>query len=147
MIQFATRRLKNILSSGLAPRALLATICIGGALALLPIMWGTTLLCAAVGHRFRLNHVVLQSVNYLIYPVQLALIIPYYRLGARLFPWGPPLPAEIMTVAFHGDGSMVKLLAWGTLKAVAAWLVTTPLLALLLHQFGLMILNRKPSPA
>jgi hypothetical protein len=95
---------------------------------------------------FRLNQVVLQSVNYLLYPLQLVLIIPYCRLGARLFPWGPPFPAEIVTYVLHGQGGTIKLFAWATLKAVAAWLLTAPPLALVLYQLFSMMIGRKLSP-
>jgi hypothetical protein len=145
-MRIVSRHLKAILSSGLTPRKLLATLCIGGALGLMPIVWGTTVLCAVAAYVFRLNQVVLQSVNYLLYPLQLALIIPYCRLGTRLFPWGPPFPAEILTYVLHGQGGMFKLFAWATLKAVAAWLLTAPPLALALYQFFSMMIGRKRSP-
>jgi uncharacterized protein (DUF2062 family) len=141
MMQIVSRRLKAILAAGLTPRKLLATLCIGAALGLMPLVWGTTILCAVAAYVFRLNQVVLQSVNYLLYPLQLALIIPYCRLGARLFPWGPPFPAEILSYVLHGHGGgMIKLFAWATLKAVAAWLLTAPPLALVLYLlFSMMI--------
>ena len=146
MMQIVSRRLKTILASGLTPRKLLITLCIGGVLGLMPIVWGTTILCAVAAYVFRLNHVVLQSVNYLFYPLQLVLIIPYCKLGARLFPWGPPFPAEILTYVLHGQGSgMIKLFAWATLKAVAAWLLTAPPLAFVLYQiFSMMIRGKRP---
>lgn len=142
-----SRRLKAILAAGLTPRKLLATFCIGGALGLLPIVWGTTLLCVVVAYVFRLNQVALQSVNYLFYPLQLALIIPYCRLGARLFPWGPPFPPEILTYVLHGHGvGMIQLFAWATLKAVGAWLLTAPPLAFVLYLlFSAMIGGKRSS--
>ncbi|GFE60495.1 DUF2062 domain-containing protein [Geobacter sp. AOG2] len=140
------QRLKTILASGLTPRKLLVTLCIGGALGLLPIVWGTTLLCIAVAYVFRLNQVVLQSVNYLFYPLQLALIIPYCRLGARLFPWGPPFPAEILTYVLHGHGAgMFRLFAWATFKATGAWLLTAPPLAFVIYLVFSMMIGGKRS--
>lgn len=114
---------------------------------MLPLVWGTTILCAVAAYFFKLNQVVLQSVNYLLYPLQLALIIPYCRLGSRLFPWGPPFPAEILTYVLHGQGGMFKLFAWATLKAVAAWLLTAPPSALVLYRFFSMMIGRKCTPA
>ena len=140
------RRLKAILAAGLTPHKLLITLCVGGALGLLPIVWGTTILCIAVAYVFRLNQVVLQSVNYLLYPLQLALIIPYCRLGARLFPWGPPFPAEILTYVHHGHGGgTIKLLAWATLKAVGAWLLTAPPLAVVVYHLFSIVMGTKRS--
>ena len=45
----------------------------------------TTLRCAGAGLAFRLNHPVMQTVNYAAYPLQIALLLPFWRLGERLF--------------------------------------------------------------
>jgi hypothetical protein len=69
--------------------------------------------------------VALQSVNYLFYPVQLALLLPFFKLGTWLFPWGPPLPERLFSALLHNPGLLsVNFLAWITLKSLAAWLVT-----------------------
>jgi hypothetical protein len=142
----AALRLKAVLAAGLTPRKLLLTLCIGGALGLLPIVWGTTILCVVVAYVFRLNQVALQSVNYLFYPLQLVLIIPYCRLGARLFPGGPPFPPGILTYVLHGHGAgMIQLFAWATLKAVGAWLLTAPPLAFVLYLLFSMVIGGKRS--
>lgn len=118
-------RLQVVLASGLTPQKLAMTLCIGCALGIMPLLWGTSLLCILLAHIFRLNHVALQSVNYLFYPIQLALLVPFFKLGTWLFPWGPPLPAHMFSMLLHNPGlSSLNFLAWITLKSVAAWLVT-----------------------
>jgi uncharacterized protein (DUF2062 family) len=119
------KRVQVILSSGLTPQKLALTLCIGCALGIMPLLWGTSLICIFLAHIFRLNHVVLQSVTYLFYPVQLALLMPFLKLGTWLFPWGPPLPAQIFTTLIHNPGlTSLNFLAWITFKSLAAWLVT-----------------------
>ena len=68
-------RLQQITGSGLSPRSLAKTVCIGAAIGLMPLVWGSSLLCILVGRWFRLNQLVLQAVNYLLYPVQLVLLV------------------------------------------------------------------------
>lgn len=53
-------------------------------LAIVPVFGITTGLCFLTGRLFRLNHVVMQAVNFLIYPLQLLLILPFLRVGEML---------------------------------------------------------------
>lgn len=122
------------MACGLTPQKLALTLCIGTAIGVLPLLWGTTLICMLLAHIFKLNHVALQSVNYLLYPLQLVLLVPFFGLGTRLFPWGPPLPASMIATLVSGSGlSQLHLLGWLTLKALAAWSVTVLPLALLIY--------------
>lgn len=73
------------LKQGLSPEGLAWSLCLALACATCPVIGATTLLCIGVGAAFRLNHPVMQVVNYLSYPVQLALLIPFWRLGEQLF--------------------------------------------------------------
>lgn len=100
----------------------------------MPLLWGTSLLCILLAHLLRLNQVALQSVNYLLYPLQLALLVPFFKLGAWLIPWGPPLPAHIFSSLIHNPGfSSLHMLIWITLKSVAAWMCTVLPVALLIY--------------
>ena len=129
-----TQRCKAIATSGLSPRRLARTLCIGGALGLLPLVWGTSLICFWLAHRYKLNHLVLQSVNYLLYPAQIALLVPFCKLGLFLIPWGPTtLPDQLSNLAQTGFSGAFLLLLWLTFKALFAWLITVPILALVLY--------------
>ena len=81
---------KNALLRGISPRKLALTLAIGFVVGFLPVLWGATLLCAGLAFLFRLNQAIIQSANFLAYPVQIAMFVPFYRMGARIFPWGPP---------------------------------------------------------
>lgn len=137
------RRLSEVLQSGLTPHKLALTLCLGLAIGVLPVLWGATILCAVCGHCFRLNHVALQAVNYLAYPLQIALFIPFCLLGQRLFPWGPAIPPAILATLLHGHlATSMHLLGWITIKAITAWFVTAAPLAASLY-FPLTMLFRK----
>jgi uncharacterized protein (DUF2062 family) len=112
------------MTCGMTPRKLALTLCIGIALGIMPLVWGTTLICVLLAHLFRLNQVALQSVNYLLYPVQLALLVPFFKLGTWLFPWGPPVPPRLLASMIRNPGSSLNILGWIMLKSLAAWLVT-----------------------
>jgi uncharacterized protein (DUF2062 family) len=138
------KRLHAVMSSGLTPQKCAQTLCIGIALGTMPIVWGTTLLCIALAHIFRLNHVALQSVNYLLYPLQLALLIPFFRLGSRLFPWGPQVPPNMMSTLIHNPGlDTLQIIGWITLKSLAAWSVTALPLAMFTYGILRTVASRK----
>jgi uncharacterized protein (DUF2062 family) len=118
------KRLRVIVSAGLTPKKLAQTLCIGTALGILPLLWGTTLICLIVAHTLKLNHVVLQTINYLFYPLQLVLLFPFFKLGIWLFPWGPPLPSQLLATLMHRPLSSLHLLGWITFASLAAWLLT-----------------------
>lgn len=70
---------------GLSAQGLSWSLCLALVCATCPVIGATTLLCLAAGAIFRLNHPVMQVVNYLSYPLQIALLLPFWRLGERLF--------------------------------------------------------------
>jgi hypothetical protein len=127
-------RVRLVLSCGLTPQKLALTLCLGIAIGIIPLVWGTSLICFILAGTFRLNHIALQSVNCLLWPVNLALMVPFFKLGAWLFPGGPPLPQHIFSTPAPGAGfPALSLFGWLTLKAVAAWAVTALPAALLAY--------------
>ncbi|MBW4053825.1 MAG: DUF2062 domain-containing protein [Proteobacteria bacterium] len=124
MLSPLLKRFRKVLTCGLTPQKSALTLCVGFAIGVMPLLWGTTLICIVVAYIFKLNHVALQSVNYLFYPLQLVLLVPFFTLGARLFPWGPPLPPHLFAAVIRNPGTSWRLLYWITLKSLAAWLVT-----------------------
>lgn len=148
--ELVIRPVKQIVTSGLSPRILALTICVGGAIGLLPLLWGSSLLCLWLAQRFKLNHLVLQSVNYLLYPAQLALLVPFCKLGLLLLPFGatvaPDQLGQLLTAFPAGIIQMLPLVFWLTCKAVVAWLITVPPLGLLVYLVLLTtVVKRKES--
>jgi len=100
----------------------------------MPLLWGTTLLCAALATKLKLNQAAIQATNYVCYPLQLALFLPFCRLGELLFPWGPRVTSEVLQGVLHGHvGASLALVGWATARALGAWAITVPPLALLLY--------------
>lgn len=88
MVEFLRRRLVEpvlaLLRQGLAPRELALCLALGTGIGLFPVLGISTPLLAAIALLRRLNLAAIQLVNYLIYPLQLLLIIPFVRLGEAL---------------------------------------------------------------
>src|SRR5271170_1307288 len=94
------RPILDLLRQGVTPEKLALSLALGAAIGVFPALGTTTALCALVAFIWRLNLPAIQIVNYFVYPVQLALLIPFFRAGEILF-GAPHLPlslAEILTV-------------------------------------------------
>jgi uncharacterized protein (DUF2062 family) len=87
------------------------SIALGAVIGILPVLGSTTLLCAAAAILLRLNLPVIQLSNYLVYPLQIALLIPFVRLGAFLFQVEAP-PFSIETL-----GALFQQNFWGTVAS------------------------------
>ena len=74
-----------LLKQGLTPEKLALTISLGVALGTIPVLGSTSITCAAVAAALGLNQAAIQGVNYVVYPLQITLLIPFLKLGAILF--------------------------------------------------------------
>jgi hypothetical protein len=72
-------------------------VAVGLALGVFPLQGATTTLCILIAFVFRLNQPAMQLVNYLAYPLQLALLVPFIRMGERLF-GTLPMPLSLSAV-------------------------------------------------
>jgi hypothetical protein len=127
-------KVKRYLQQGQRPDDLAWSIAIGSALGLFPVPGMATLLCALAGLYRRLNPVVLQAFNYAVYPLQIGMLGIYYALGNIWFVTaGSPVNLNTVTEILAKDVlSGVPLLLQAALPIVTAWLLTSPLLVLML---------------
>jgi uncharacterized protein (DUF2062 family) len=75
----------NLWPGNLPPESAARSIATGVFLGLLPILGLPTPLCALAAAVFRLNLALVQAANYSVYPLQIALVIPFYRLGEWIY--------------------------------------------------------------
>ena len=134
MIELLRRRLVRPileqLTQGLSPDAIALTIAIGLAIAVIPVVGTTTILCTAAAIVLRLNQPLIQAINYLSFPLQLAFILPYLKLGRLLF-GGPAVrmsAEELAAFVTSRPGEAIEALWRVTLQAVGAWALTAPLI-------------------
>ncbi|GMU58259.1 MAG: hypothetical protein AMXMBFR34_00220 [Myxococcaceae bacterium] len=148
MKSFLRRRvldpLKQQLSQGVTPGRLAVALALGLVIGSVPIIGITSLICAAVAVVFRLNQPAIQVANYLAYPLQIGLFIPFFHAGADLF----SAPRVTFTVTSLTDemsadltGTMGKY-AVANVRAVTAWAIVAPLAVLLLSVVLRFILAR-----
>ncbi|TXH05524.1 MAG: DUF2062 domain-containing protein [Nevskiaceae bacterium] len=124
------------LRQGITPEKIALTLALGGVLGLFPIIGATTLLCALAAWWLRLNQPVIQLVNYLLYPLHLLLLLPFYRAGETLFrqPHVPIFSVADLAHRFQA-GPLQFLVDYGMvgLYGVVVWALLAPPTAALLY--------------
>lgn len=145
----ARHKIRNLVESlfiqGISPKKMALTICLGIYIGTVPVLWGSTILCAALAFIFRLNQPGIQAANYLVYPIQLAMIVPFYRMGAIIFSCGTSVSVDLTLKEIMNNwiGNFALILL-ATLKAIAVWfLIATPL-SLLLYFLLFPLFARMP---
>jgi uncharacterized protein (DUF2062 family) len=137
-IAWIKRKAAEWLRQGLSPQRLALTLALGVAVGCIPVVGIPTLVCAALAVALRLNLPAMQVANYAVMPLQLVLIVPFVRLGGRIFGSGRAAEAGSMLHApsialFAQMGGLAgqALLAWLLIAIPAVALLTAMLTVLL----------------
>lgn len=77
--------LGTALKKGLSFQKLAVSLALGITVGLIPFYGMTTILVGALALFLRLDFIVMQAVHYLVHPVQIALLIPFFKAGNNLF--------------------------------------------------------------
>lgn len=134
-----------LLSQGVTPDKIAATLAVGTAVSLLPFFGLTTISNVLVGLKLRMNQPLLQALNYLLTPVQLGMIFVYVRCGETL--WGvqeAPFSLNELVDTFTQKpiGEFLQRFGWTGIHAFTAWALSVPVIIPVLY-YSLRPLMRK----
>ena len=132
------------LTQGITPDKISLTLAIGTACSLLPFLGFTSLLNLGVGLALRLNQPILQTLNQLLGPLQLVLILVYVRVGEKIWHAAPmPLSVSTLVRSFKDSpGAFLQRFGWTGIHAATAWILSVPLIVGALY-YGLRPLVRR----
>ena len=133
-----------LLRQGATPEEMALSIALGVTLGVFPVLGTTTVLCALAALILRVNLPAIQMVNYIVYPAQIALLIPFFRLGEKLFgaPHLPLSPAQIVAMIRANWRAATQFL-WTTVwHAAVAWSLIAPVLVVLSYASLAPVLRR-----
>ena len=127
--------IKSLLVQGVSPEKISLSLACGVVFGLFPVMGTTTFLCALVAVALGLNLPAIQAISFLIYPAQLALIVPFIRAGQFLLRSGPTslTLAQMVALAHGGAGRTIRLLWHLAVAGIAAWMIFAPVALALLY--------------
>lgn len=134
--------LESALSQGGSQQKLALTLTVGTVMGLMPLLWGSCLLCLCIGWRWRLNHPLIQLLNYSLYPVQIGLFVPFLCAGNWLFGQAVPLDETLIECFMQEPLSVFNQLWLANLQGLFVWGVVSLLLSPLLYFVFSVFLRR-----
>lgn len=151
-------KLRPFLVQGISPRRLAFTLSVGFVLGCIPVVGIPTGLCVVVALVLRLNQPAIQAANYAAMPFQVALIVPFARLGGKLTPHSlqpsfnlsgltTTLAHSPLQVVMHSSGAFLGQLGILAAQALLAWLVIAVPVAVVMTLMLTGVLRRVPALA
>jgi len=133
------------LRQGISPQRLALTLALGFAIGCIPVLGVTTALCVIVALGLRLNFPAIQAANWAAAPLQLVLLVPFVRLGGRLFAFGSGRAIEIGSLLHTSPLVLISQVGSIFGHALLAWLlIAIPMVALMTAMLT-MLLRRVPA--
>jgi uncharacterized protein (DUF2062 family) len=125
-----------LLTQGVAPDKVAATLAVGTVCSMFPFLGTTSALNLGVGLWLRMNQPILQTLNQLLGPIHLVMILVYVRVGEWL--WraeGERFSIAEMIRAFGelSFSDFLRQFGWAGLHALTAWALTAPLLFAIIY--------------
>ena len=115
----------ELLKQGMSPEKIALTVALGISLGVVPVIGSTTTLCTLAAISLRLNLPAIMLVNGVVYPLQIALLVPFLRAGAWLFRVdGPKLTVtQIFKLITTNLWHAILTLWVATMHALVVWLI------------------------
>jgi uncharacterized protein (DUF2062 family) len=126
----------TLLKQGISQEKIALSIAVGAALGIFPILGASTALCALAALILRLNLPAIQLVNFVVYPLQLFLLVPFLRAGGwlvgdqRFSKLGKEIIDLIQNDLWGSFGMLWSL----TVYAVLLWLIVSPIIIVVLYK-------------
>ncbi len=138
------RVIRDGLKKGFSQRKIAISITLGVIIGIIPVYGITTLMVSVLALSLRLNMIVMQAVHYILHPIQIALFIPFFKLG-DLFLKGSSVKFSVSeyihlfkTDFWAGLNEIWKL----NLSAVIVWLIISIPMYILLYRLSANMLKK-----
>lgn len=142
--RWVIRPILNQLKQGTSPEKLSWSISLGVTLGIFPIMGSTSVVCFIAGYFLKLNQPVLHLFKTFTYPLQLALILVYIRLGQMLN--GVPLIKfsipQLLSRFKDDPAQFARDFGMAALHGIEAWAISSLFLIPVLYFISLPILKK-----
>lgn len=119
-------KITALFKQGLSPIHLSQSIIVSGALSIIPILGVTTFILTALSIKKKLNLPIMMAISYLMWPIQILLIIPFIRVGESIFsvPFSHHTAEEIINSFQNSFLQTLSHLSFELLCGLGGWLLT-----------------------
>ena len=134
-----------LLKQGLTPKELSQSIIMSGLISTIPILGVSTFMITTVSFKRKLNLPVMIALSYLMWPVQIMLIIPFIRVGEFIFsvPRNHHTVEEIISSFQNSFFQTLSQLSFELLCGLGGWLFTAVPVAVVVYWVSLLFLKEK----
>ena len=141
----AKEKITTHLKQGLTPRELCQSIIVSGLISTIPILGVGTIMLTAVSLKRKLNLPIMISFGYLLWPIQILLIIPFIRVGEFIFsvPRNHYGVEEIISSFQSSFFQTLSQLSFELLCGLAGWLVTAVPIATGIYWISLLFFKKR----
>ena len=133
-----------LLKQGVTPEKLSLSVALGITLGIIPLLGIITILCAFLAIHFRLNAAIMIIFSNLVYPIQLALYIPFIRLGEYTFDM-PSIPfsiGEMLANIRHDWVEAINKFGLANLLGLFSWAIVALPLGLVIYYLALYLFKK-----
>lgn len=149
--EVARERAASCLLQGISPNRLAITLAVGFVLGCIPVVGLPTVICALLAAALRLNLPAIQFANYMAMPFQVALIVPFVRIGGKLAPSAARSSLDMSALMhspfqllMHSSRAMALQVGLLAGQALLAWLVLAVPVVIVLALVLAGVLRRVP---
>lgn len=134
----------GLFTQGLSPKKLSQSIIVSGLISTIPILGISTFLITTVALKTKLNLPIMIALSYILWPIQILLIIPFIRMGEFIFsvPSNPHTVEEIINSFQNSFFQTLSHLSFELLCGFGGWLFTAVPLAILIYCVSLLFLKK-----
>lgn len=145
-IKNLTNKTKSLFQQGLTPKQLCKSIIVSVLLSVIPILGVSTFLITVVSLKYKLNLPIMVALSYLMWPVQILLILPFISAGEFIFsiPSSHHTVYEIINSFQDGFFSTLGKLSFELLCGFAAWIFVAIPIAVIVYGICLLVLKFIP---
>jgi uncharacterized protein (DUF2062 family) len=136
-------KITTLFKQGLTPKELSQSILVSGLISTIPIIGVSTFIITTVSLKSKLNLPVMIALSYLMWPVQILLIIPFIRIGEFIFsvPRNHHTVEEIISSFHDSFFRTLSHLSFELLCGLGGWLFTAVPIAIGIYLLLLLFLK------
>jgi len=138
-------KIKLLFKQGLTPKELSQSIIVSALISIIPILGVSTFMITTISLKYKLNLPLMIALSYLMWPIQILMIIPFIRLGQFIFsvPGNPHSVEEIISSFQTSFFTTLSNLSFELLCGLGGWLLTAVPLSFGIYLVPLLFIKNK----